>query len=68
MGTCAFPFERWERSDQTLSLPAFSQRLAAGLRRPASDAVYLPLLLEVEPQLRLPSRSGDYFVEERFET
>lgn len=78
-GTCPFLFERLEGANQTLSIPALSQRLAQGLEDVDAEivgtfsrllpvGVYLPLLLEIQPQLRLPSGPGDYFAEEQLST
>lgn len=78
-GTCQFLFQRLEGANDTLSLPALRQRLTEGLQeldddvidafsKLLPDGVYLPLLLSIEPQMRLPSGPGDYFAEEQMAT
>jgi hypothetical protein len=78
-GTCPFLFKRLEGANATASLGDLEVSLAHGLDAlddgiigrfgdllPRGD--YLPLLLEVEPQLRRPVEPGDYFSEEQVAT
>ncbi len=78
-GTCQFLFRRLEGATSTLSLPAVERRLAAGLADfddividafaqllPEGD--YLPLLMDVTPQLTTPMSGGDYFADEQVAT
>lgn len=78
-GTCQFLFQRLEGANDTLSIPALTQRLTEGLQDLDDDVIrdfsmllprgdYLPLLLSIEPQMRLPSGPGDYFAEEQIAT
>jgi len=78
-GTCQLLFKRLEGANETLSLPDVEQRLAGGLDRIddvvvgqfaglLSEDVYIPMLLEVRPELVTPGHSGDYFSEEQVAT
>lgn len=78
-GTCQFLFQRLEGANDTLSLHALTKRLAEGLDRLDDEVIddfamllpegdYLPLLLSIEPQMRLPSGPGDYFADEQVAT
>ena len=78
-GTCPFLFERLEGSNNTLSIEGTETTLAEGLTEIDEGVVatfapllpsgeYTPLLLEVEPTLTYPMRTGDYFAEELEQT
>ncbi|QKW30784.1 hypothetical protein HUT11_00230 [Streptomyces seoulensis] len=72
-GTCPFLFRRLEGANEKLSFENMQDRLTAALADPDDGGVieafgallpegeYLPLLLEVEPQLVVPGAEGDYF-------
>jgi hypothetical protein len=78
-GTCPFLFERLPGANHTLSSDELTTRRIKGL--PAADATvielasqlvqdgeYLPLLVEVTPQLVYPAGEGDYFADEQVRT
>ncbi len=78
-GTCQFLFERLQGSTQTLSLDEVQEVLNRGLTdlEPAvldvfggllEEGRYLPMLLEVEPQLVRPGEPADYFSTEQVAT
>ncbi|GAA2012472.1 hypothetical protein JL107_06305 [Nakamurella flavida] len=78
-GTCQFLFQRLEGANDTLSLPALTERLTAGLDELDDEVIdafsmllpegdYLPILTSIEPQMRLPAGPGDYFAEEQVAT
>ena len=77
-GTCQFLFERLQGATTTFS-PNDTDRLTTGpgglddevISRFGSllpEGQYRPLLLQVEPRLIHPSKSGDYFAEEQVAT
>ena len=78
-GTCPFLFRRLDGADHTLSLEKSAARLEAGLDRIdgrvlapygalLAKGTYVPLLVEVEPQLVEPAAAGDYFTGEQAES
>jgi hypothetical protein len=78
-GTCQFLFKRLEGSTQTLSLPEIQATLNTGLdhidlsvleafSQVLEPGTYLPMLLQVQPRLVTPGRTGDYFSEEQVAT
>jgi hypothetical protein len=78
-GTCQLLFRRLEGANETLSLESMQQRLNDGLHDIDSDVVaefgtllakgeFLPMLLEVQPQLVWPSDPNDYFAHEQVAT
>lgn len=77
--TCQLLFQRLEGANQTLSIPGLTQRLTEGMDELDDglissfslllpEGAYVPLLLSIEPQLRLPSGPGDYFADEQIAT
>lgn len=78
-GTCQFLFKRLEGANQTASLEDVGQRLADGLDGIDEEIVdrfaellpqgmYVPMLLQIEPRLVLPSDNDDYFANEQVAT
>jgi hypothetical protein len=76
-GTCPLVFERLGGANRKV-LEEFEGRLNGGLSsldedviaiasRVIPDATYMPLLLELSPQLVSPSQSSDYFAHEQVE-
>ncbi|MCU1678384.1 MAG: hypothetical protein JWM93_3142 [Frankiales bacterium] len=78
-GTCQLLFRRLAGANQTGSLDQLADRLATGVRHLDDDIIsafaallprgeYIPLLLEVQPQLAMPAGSSDYFAQEQIGT
>jgi hypothetical protein len=78
-GTCPLIFQRLEGANRTLSMDALTEQLDAGLGEVDTSVVeavaqfleegdYLPLLLEIHPQLVFPGDDGDYFSYEQVNT
>ncbi|WP_331721127.1 hypothetical protein [Streptomyces sp. NBC_00454] len=79
-GTCPLLFRRLETATEKLSLESVQERLTGALQDPDDGGVidafgallpegeYLPLLLDVEPQLIIPGQAGDYFSGEQVTT
>lgn len=78
-GTCPLVFQRLEGANRTLSADSLTQRLDEGpevydevlaeaVGANLLDGVYLPVLLEIHPQLVYPGQEGDYFCEEQVDT
>lgn len=78
-GTCQFLFRRLEGANQTLSLLDNEAPLLAGLDGIDEDLLetfgsllprgpYIPLLLEVQPELIRPAAPDDYFANEQVST
>src|SRR5450755_363548 len=77
-GTCPLLFERLAGANRTLSSDELADRLESRLDEIDSDVLrsasevlpigdYLPMLLDVSPNLVNPLGSGDYFAEEQVE-
>src|SRR5215467_13442388 len=75
-GTCAFVFERLEGANDKVSPKELSERLRLGLTQIEDEVLrtaasvlpagrYYALLLSCVPRLVIPSKEGDYFVEEQ---
>ncbi|MFJ4210239.1 hypothetical protein ACIPY2_17435 [Paenarthrobacter sp. NPDC089675] len=78
-GTCPLVFERLEGATDTVSIPEVQGQLKFGVDGidhavlSAFESVlpagsYIPLLLEVQPELVYPGKPGDYFSEEQVDT
>ncbi|MFI9747787.1 hypothetical protein [Streptomyces sp. NPDC052494] len=79
-GTCPLLFRRLGTAREKLSLESVQERLTGALDDPDDGGVidafgallpegeYLPLLLDVEPQLVIPGKEGDYFSGEQVTT
>lgn len=78
-GICPLVFQRLEGANRTLSVDSLTQQLDDGLNTcdevvaetigaNLQEGDYLPVLLEVHPQLVFPSQVGDYFCEEQVAT
>lgn len=78
-GTCPAMFERLQGAARTLSLEHLGTRLGEGISQVDDPVVaefgqllplgtYVPLLLEVAPQLVRPAEPGDYFAHEQVAT
>jgi hypothetical protein len=78
-GTCPFLFRRLEGATQTLSLAGAERTLHDGIDAIDDDLVgrfgallaagtFIPLLLEVQPELVLPAAADDYFSLEQVTT
>lgn len=78
-GTCPLLFRRLKGANRSLSITGIQDRLNAGLEDVDGDIVqilsaellpagpYLPILLEVRPDLVTPMQEGDYFAHEQLE-
>lgn len=78
-GTCQLLFRRLEGANETLSLESMQQRLNDGLHDIDPDVVaefgtllaeglFLPMLLEVQPEVVRPADPNDYFANEQVAT
>ena len=78
-GTCPVLFQRLEGATGTLSIAELEDRLCEGLSGFDADVLaafggllpvggYLPMLLQVTPQLVTPVAEGDYFAHEQVAT
>ncbi|MFJ6538332.1 hypothetical protein ACIQH5_19065 [Paenarthrobacter sp. NPDC091711] len=78
-GTCPLLFERTGDSTETASVSEARHHLNFGLDTIDEDVVdafmsilpggsYVPLLLEVQPELVTPGKQGDYFSEDQVDT
>lgn len=78
-GTCPVLFQRLEGATSTLSVAALADMLRQGLSAIEDEVLaafagllpagaYLPMLLQVTPQLVTPAAPGDYFAREQVAT